>query len=198
MSGRVSELTVHVSLLDFYPAAFVLLRTVGQCEFSIPEVLFDLDHPGHFMRTIRSVGLAIPMLVGPYANVNCMLSLLDSSIRKEATALPTYARRDGTGADVRFVDCFDVIQSRVTSSHHDNNAGFDANVRQGGQLPFEGAGAISRWRLELPERSRAFDYDSISDVILDLRYTARDGGAALAGEARAEIVRRLVRRADCV
>jgi hypothetical protein len=46
-------------------------------------------------------------------------------------------------------------------------------------LSFEGAGAISQWRIELPQEFRLFDYDTISDVILHLRYTAREGGKAL-------------------
>jgi uncharacterized protein YegP (UPF0339 family) len=50
-------------------------------------------------------------------------------------------------------------------------------------LPFEGAGAISTWQLDLPKwhtslprRFKALDHDTISDVILHFRYTARDGG----------------------
>jgi hypothetical protein len=35
---------------------------------------------------------------------------------------------------------------------------------------------ISTWRLELPGEFRQFDYDTISDVILHISYTARDGG----------------------
>jgi hypothetical protein len=42
-------------------------------------------------------------------------------------------------------------------------------------LPFEGAGAESTWRLDLPNNYRAFDYNTISDVILHIRYTARQG-----------------------
>ena len=52
-------------------------------------------------------------------------------------------------------------------------------------LPFEGAGAISTWRLDLSKQFRTFDYDTISDVILHLRYTARDGGQALSDAADA-------------
>src|SRR5262249_35972170 len=50
-------------------------------------------------------------------------------------------------------------------------------------LPFEGAGAISTWKLELPAAFRQFDYNTISDVILHMRYTARQGGGLLGGEA---------------
>ena len=50
--------------------------------------------------------------------------------------------------------------------------------------PFEGAGAVSRWRLALPHEFRAFDYGTISDVVVHLRYTARDGGQMLASGSR--------------
>jgi hypothetical protein len=42
-------------------------------------------------------------------------------------------------------------------------------------LPFEGCGAVSRFRLELMNAEQ-FDATTISDVILGLSYTARDGG----------------------
>ena len=41
-------------------------------------------------------------------------------------------------------------------------------------MPFEGAGAISRWRLELPSQFRPFDYQTINDVILNISYTAQE------------------------
>jgi hypothetical protein len=39
-------------------------------------------------------------------------------------------------------------------------------------MPFEGAGAVSTWKLSLPKSFRPFDYQSISDVILHVSYTA--------------------------
>ncbi len=53
---------------------------------------------------------------------------------------------------------------------------FELNFRDERYLPFEGAGAISSWKLELPTKFRQFDYSTISDVIIHLNYTARDGG----------------------
>ena len=54
-------------------------------------------------------------------------------------------------------------------------------------LPFEGSGVISRWRLELPGEYPQFDYSTISDVVLSIRYTARDGGDPLRDAASAGI-----------
>ncbi len=39
--------------------------------------------------------------------------------------------------------------------------------------------AISAWKLELTNALPAFDYESMSDVVIGLRYTARDGGETL-------------------
>ncbi len=41
-------------------------------------------------------------------------------------------------------------------------------------MPFEGAGAISSWTLALPENFRQFDYQTISDVVMHISYTAEE------------------------
>ena len=46
-------------------------------------------------------------------------------------------------------------------------------------MPFEGAGAISQWRIELDKDLAQFDLDTISDVVMHVRYTAREGGEQL-------------------
>ena len=48
------------------------------------------------------------------------------------------------------------------------------NFRDEKYLPFEGAGAVSEWQLDLPANFKPFDYQSISDVILSISYTAED------------------------
>ena len=52
---------------------------------------------------------------------------------------------------------------------------FELNFRDERYLPFEGAGAISCWSIGLPDKFRQFDYGTISDVILHIHYTARQG-----------------------
>ena len=56
---------------------------------------------------------------------------------------------------------------------------FELNFRDERYLPFEGSGAVSAWRLELPAEVRQFSYDTISDVVLHVKYTAREGGTTL-------------------
>ena len=65
---------------------------------------------------------------------------------------------------------------------------FELNFRDERYLPFEGAGAISRWRLRLPPvEFQPFDYRTISDVVLHVRYTARDGGNAFRSNVKEEL-----------
>jgi hypothetical protein len=75
----------------------------------------------------------------------------------------------------------------VTSSAQNDSGLFEPNLRDERYLPFGGAGAISEWRLQLPQEFRQFDYDTISDVILHIRYTAREGGEALKERAASEL-----------
>ena len=64
-------------------------------------------------------------------------------------------------------------------------------------LPFEGAGAISEWRLELSGKWKdtsgnaveypQLDFGTISDGVLHIRYTAREGGELLKRQAVTEL-----------
>jgi hypothetical protein len=65
---------------------------------------------------------------------------------------------------------------------------FELNFRDDRYLPFEGAGVISKWRLALPQALRPFDYSTITDVILHVKYTARDGGSLLRRLAQESLI----------
>ena len=183
LNRREYELTRNVSLLQVDPLALIQLRTTGQCTLRLPEALFDLDGPGHYFRRIKTVAVSIPCVTGPYASVNCTLTLLKSSIRKtQVLRGAEYAREDSE--DDRFNDYFGSLQSIVTSSAQNDSGLFETNLRDERYLPFENSGVISEWRLELPanpseDDPTQFDYDTISDVILHIRYTAREGGELL-------------------
>jgi hypothetical protein len=182
---RDHELTRHVSLLSLNPLALILLKETGSCEFTLPEWLFDLDHPGHYMRRIKSVSLSLPCVVGPYTNVNAKLTLVSNKVRISPDAGESYAETlSGTDSDPRFRQDFVSTQSIATSTGQNDSGLFELNFRDERYLPFEGAGVISTWRLELSGKWREvqwpqFDFQTIADAILHLRYTARDGGDTL-------------------
>jgi Tc toxin complex TcA C-terminal TcB-binding domain len=153
------EIAKDVSLAELDPAALLALRRSGRCEVSLSEALFDLDHPGHYLRRIKAVEVSVVSVAGPYSG-DVSLTLLASSVRHSAELLggTRYAREPD---DPRFTDV--------------------AGVRE-----FEGAGAVSEWRIELPPASVGFGYETIEDVVLQLVYTAREGGERLARRSAEE------------
>jgi hypothetical protein len=176
---REYELTKHISLRQLNPIALLELKATGTCEVTLPEWFFDLDCPGHYMRRIKTVSLSIPSVTGSYTSVNCTLSLQKSTLRTSPELKEGGYERKTDTEDSRFIDYYGTVQSIVTSSAQNDSGLFEANLRDERFLPFEGAGVESTWRLELPSQFRQFDYNTIADVVLHLRYTAREGGALL-------------------
>jgi hypothetical protein len=162
---RDYEVNQSFSLAQLDPQGIINLRESGSYEFEIPEIWFDLFYPGQFKRVIKSVRLTIPCVTGPYTNVSCKLTLIDSAVRKEPKL------------DIDLTHIPHQKLTSVATSNANNDGGvFELNFRDERYMPFEGAGAISRWKLELPNKLRNFDYDTISDVIIHISYTAKDDG----------------------
>jgi hypothetical protein len=182
---RELEITKHVSLRQLDALALLDLRTNGECEFELSEELFDLDFPGHYFRRLKSVSISVPCVVGPYSGVSGTLTLLSSRVREKSVATGDYAD------EANYRSGFLPLQSIATSSGQNDGGVFELNFRDERYLPFEGAGAMSRWRFSLPMDFPAFDHDTISDVILHVRYTARAGGEQLRARASQGLVERL-------
>jgi len=185
-NGREYEITKHISLDAIDPVGLLTLKETGECFVSLPEALFDLDHPGHYLRRIKSVSVTIPCVTGPYTGVNCTLTQHSSSIRHVSTLLGDKYARNGAD-DSRFADSFGTIESIVMSGGQNDAGLFESSLRDERYLPFEGRGVIGTWRVQLPVQFKAFDYQTISDVVLHMRYTAREGGELLRQHASAEL-----------
>ena len=113
-------------------------------------------------------------MVGPYTTLSLTLSLPDNHIR---TSNDTSGGTARTGVDdVRFTDYPGGVEKIVTSSAQNDDNLFELRLDDERYLPFENAGAISTWRLSLNNVVPQCDYSTIGDVVLHLRYTARDGG----------------------
>ena len=180
-NDRELEIVKHVSLLQLDPTALVELRETGSCMIDIPEMLFDLDNPGQYMRRLKCVSMTAPAVVGPYASVSATLTLLRSQIRVSPSASGQYARKGES--DPRFVD--DPGGAEIVTSSAQNDSGmFELRFEDERYLPFETAGAISTWRLTLNNVFPEFDYTTLTDVVLHVRYTARDGGPQLREAAK--------------
>ena len=178
--GHDFEVSKSMSLRQISPKALIELKETGTCEFELPEVLFDMDYPGHYLRRLKAVSLRIPCILGAHTSLNCTLRLLEHKFRTSAIAKGKADYRERTDqTDERFSTVNVPISSIAVSSLDDENGVFELNFRDERYLPFEGAGTISKWRLELPDKFRQFDYDTITDVVMRMRYTSVDGGDKL-------------------
>ncbi len=192
LNRREYELTTNVSLRQLDPFALLKLRATGSCTIVLPEEVFDLECPGHYFRRIRSVALSIPSIVGPYGGVHARLTLTKSRVRVSPLTTGANGEFGWEGPeDARFSDHYGSVQSIVTSTAQRDGGFFEPEPGDERYLPFEGAGAISEWSLELPTEFRTFDYGTIADVILHVRYTAREGGRTLATAATDSLTTRI-------
>lgn len=175
---RELELTKSVSLARLDPIALLALQTSGKCMFSTPEAIFDLDNPGHYFRRIKSIAISIPCVVGPFTPVSAALRLLSSRYRAKPTDTEAYPE-DPPGGDERFV--YNVVPPpvmTVASSGANDTGVLDMRPDDPRYLPFEHAGVLGTYSLELPPVHQ-FDYRAVADAILTISYTARDGGSKL-------------------
>lgn len=159
---RELELTKHFSLAMENPAQLLELRETGSCFLVCTQDMFDLDYPGHYMRRVKSVSISIPCVAGPYTTIAATLTQSACEIEDASGTIPpspTYTS-----------------PSMVAMSGAQNDSGvFELSLRDERYLPFEGSGALCTWNLSLmdDETLRQFDYNTISDVIIHVKYTAQ-------------------------
>ncbi|WP_214318508.1 hemopexin repeat-containing protein [Nonomuraea sediminis] len=175
--GRGLEITKRVSLLALDPLAVIALRTTGRCEFALTEALFDRDFPGHYRRRIRTVTVTFEGADGPLG-INATLTQLDNKLvlAADAKAVKYLLDPKGTQPDTLRADWRTSEQIALSDLEEgrDNNGLFELRFDDDRYLPFEGTGAVSRWRVEMPATA------ALTDVTLVLKYTAEQGGALFA------------------
>jgi hypothetical protein len=149
---RQYEISQTFSLAMIAPEELLRLRNTGLGTLTIPKALFDLAYPNHGNRKVKSVSITIPAITGPYTGVQATL-------------------RNG-------------MHKMATSSAQNDNGLFQFNFNDERYLPFENIeldGDIEReqeyttWDIEMNTEFQQFDYNSISDVLLHIHYTADDG-----------------------
>ena len=190
---RRHELSTRLSLRLDFPLAFLQLKTTGACEIDIQEWRLDREYPGHHLRFIKGVSLTIPAVAGPYTGVHCQLTLLSSATRVEPTLLDIEEccpgvcncgrcdrrRYEATCPDPRIVKRYGALEAIATSTGQNDAGLFQFDFRDERYLPFEYAGAVSRWRIELPIETNSFDIDTVSDLVFQMSYTSCEGGEML-------------------
>ena len=137
----------------------------GTVDFALTKALFDADYPDHYLRRIKSVSVSLPATLSPYEDIRATLTQLQN--QTQLSKAP-----DDTLNNLR-------VKEQVALSTGVNDSGlftlnFDTDERY---LPFEFTGAVSSWRLAFPNPTAQHAMlDSLSDIIIHVRYTARSAG----------------------
>ncbi len=186
---RRFEISRYVSLATLNPGALQQLLLTGACDFELPESLFDHDYPGHYHRHLVRVSITVAYPApGKFDNVKATLKLARNQVRTSADLTGGYAENP-PGGDSRFVYNYALVPQQIVLGNGQDDPGLfltaiNNNLGDPRYLPFEGAGAISAWHLEMPAASNEIALNQVTDVILHLYYTALDGGDALKQQAQ--------------
>jgi hypothetical protein len=189
---RRKEITRTISLRAEFPECLLALLVRGECNLELDELLFDRDYPGHYQRRITRASITVERPgAAPHDNVVCVATLLHNTVRLVSTIGDGYERGTGPEADTRFADGFAAVQGIVTGNAIDDPGLFVRDIAENladpRYLPFENAGVIGEWRIELPASRNALDLSTVTDVKLHLHYTALDGSAVLRNAAEAAV-----------
>jgi len=187
-SDREREITKHVSLSEIAGEALTTLRDTGTAELDLHTYHFDADYPGHYFRRLKTVAISVATVRPAADGVQCELTLLKSAYRKTSQIGGTEEPKPYPGepyTDELHRSSTAAIKGLVTSTAENDPGLFEVSLKDEMLLPFEGSGVVSQWRIEIDPRTNRFPMHRISDVVLHLRYTARDGGPGLKGEALA-------------
>ncbi|MFK8103706.1 MAG: LamG-like jellyroll fold domain-containing protein [Saprospiraceae bacterium] len=175
---RTLEIEKTVSLLQLDPMQFFTLKTTGSCNFNLDEILFDYDFPGHYYRCIKSISISIPAIVGPYQNVQAsLIQNTNKVILQPDLNTVQFLLGDSEQApdSSNLRNNWKANQQIAISKGVKDSGLFQLNFNDERYLPFEGTGAVSSWTLQMPKATNRINFDSISDVIINLQYTALTG-----------------------
>jgi hypothetical protein len=156
----------------------------GKYTFPLTEQLFNEDFPGHYCRKIKSIAITIPAVVGPYQNLPATLTQMNNRVLLEPdiNGVKFLNKRAEVDSDKLAEGDSDKVRSdwrkqqKIAISKAVNDSGlFELNFHDERYLPFEGTGAVSDWELEMCGSNKTV-LDTVSDVIIHIKYTALDGG----------------------
>ncbi|HUS75232.1 MAG TPA: LamG-like jellyroll fold domain-containing protein [Methanothrix sp.] len=189
--SRFQEIEKTISMKKTCPGSLLLLVAAGACEFRLNEELFDRDYPGHYFRVIKSIEIYIKTS-NPKPNeyecesVNATLiqlgnkTLLDPDIGAVEYLMGSSSEQPNSNTlRVNWRANQQIAISRVDKK---DDGMFVLNFFWDDRyFPFEGTGAVSSWRLEIPHSSNPdlmttlenVPVLDIEDVLIHIRYTAK-------------------------
>lgn len=140
---RRFELTQSISLKLLNPAELINLVSNGSCTFTTSDALFNLDFPDGALKNFKIRSVAFSLPCVTGPYIGTHLKVT----------------HDGSGEEI------------ITSTGVNDPAVFEPNINAAHYMPFEYQPAAGTWRVQLPQ-SQAFDYSTISDLVLRFQLEA--------------------------
>lgn len=190
VNSRLLEIQRTFSLLAIGPEALWDLKHKGECEFDLSERLFDQDYPGHYSRQVKSISVSVPAVVGPYQGIKATLTQLDNKLLlvPDTNGVDYLLGTNSSSPDTSVLRNDMRARQQVALSRGVDDSGmFQLNFADERYLPFEGTGAVSKWKLEMPKGANRFDFDSITDVLIHLNYTTKSDAGSFRDHVRTEV-----------
>lgn len=191
---RRLELTKTVSLQQLlgahWDAELEQLRERGELNFELRSADFDRDYPGHYLRQLVRVSVSIPAVLGPYQDIKAVLSQSYSAtvIKADRLAMDYFYDGEQQSPPSTIVLNRRPSQSIGLSGGLDDHGLFNLEFGDERYYPFEGTGAVSHWNLRFPRHESIAQkqvLDSLTDIIVHIRYLAVDGGPQFAAYVNA-------------
>jgi hypothetical protein len=189
-NSRRLEISRHISLLELDPLALLQLKTTGQCEFRLPESLFDYDFQGHYCRQIKTLALDFDMGESGQQVLATLTQLGHQTVLEpDAKAVKYLLKPDGSPplsirSDWRASQQIAISHLDEEMPGEENNGVFEASPADERYLPFEGTGAVSVWRLTLSGKQGSYNIKNLTDLVIKLKYTAAQGGESFASKVK--------------
>lgn len=177
-----------VSLRDYFAPeewadTLQRLQSTGKLDFNLDSRFYDSDYPGHYLRQIRRVAVTLPAVLGPYEMVSMTLTQISSKLLIKpdlggARHLYDPQHADADTTHVRY-NLRAQPQIAVSDGLDDDGTGSRFAFDEDRYASFERTGAISSWQLAIPRTLAGKQerlIESLTDIIVEVEYTALDGG----------------------
>lgn len=173
---RLLNLTQSFSVARQMPIEFEAFRRTGVLTIATPMSWFDEGFPGHYLRLVKRVRVAVAALIPP--SVGIRATLANSGMSRVVTADAGYPT----------VVIQQPPQLVALTSAAGSSGVFELDTQSELLYPFEGSGVDTTWFLDLPPAGNPFDFDSLMDVVLMIDYTALHSA-----EVRDRVIKQLPR-----
>ncbi|HEX2913795.1 MAG TPA: LamG-like jellyroll fold domain-containing protein [Chloroflexia bacterium] len=177
--SRFQEIQKNISMAKSMPDVLKQLKSSGIADFQLSEAMFNRDFPGHYGRMLKTIAISVKTSadIDPFDSVHASLIQLGNKtlLQPDINAvryLMGVAGAEQPAGDVLRINWRANQQVAISNVQEDSGMFAIDFFFDNRYFPFEGTGAVSSWRLEMPTDTNRFDFNTITDVIVHVKYTA--------------------------